>query len=125
MVVVYLVTILLCLVFNSMIIFGIQAAFSFEYGQGEDGRSTLPYGDGHIFGYPHFKLEKALGETVMKPLISCVVCMSPVHGFWLYWFAVKHLIQEDFGLLGNSVFCVLYILALAGLNAIIYASNTD
>lgn len=125
----FVITLLVALAFNSLIVYGIYTAFYFEYGRpGEaidnEGNQSFvkTYGEGHIFGAIHFKLESLFGQTILKPFISCPVCMASFHGFWFYWFTIQHF-TEGIGVLGNAVFWVLYTLALAGLNSIIYARN--
>lgn len=127
---VFILTILVAIAFNSLIIYGLHAIFYFEFGQLAPDYYTKglplarkPYGEGHLFGYVHYRLERAFGETILKPLMSCPVCMASFHGTWFYWGITQLLI--DCNVWYKLLFWVLYTLALAGLNSIVYARSFD
>lgn len=54
---------------------------------------------------------KWLGKTLSKPVCTCVVCMSSLHGLYVFWFA------HDFTLHNLYIYGI-YTLALAGIGAI-------
>lgn len=62
--------------------------------------------------YPLYELaEKHLSEYVMKPTISCVMCMSSIHGAaWFFIFLYPEL---------NWYFVFPFMICLCGLNSII------
>lgn len=59
-----------------------------------------------------FYLRKILPEYIIKPIASCVICMASVHSTYVYWYFYEFNLH-------NGLQYLLYIPALAGINAIV------
>jgi hypothetical protein len=68
------------------------------------------FSEGHIFEKAGDWLDEHLPEKLNKPLWACPICMVSVHG------SIWYFITQDF----NFIQYVLFIVAISGLNTIIY-----
>jgi hypothetical protein len=97
---------LVLLIFNSLLIVGIYSITQ----------------DGMIFHFARKLFIKSSDDDfdeeyyvpwLFKPLIGCPTCMSSVHSTYFYWFFQEWTLQ-------NLYIYPLYVLALAGLNALLH-----
>ena len=95
---------LLLILFNSLLIFGLHYSMDYE----KDAFGNI---SGEIFFKFRLFIEKNI-SLLAKPLCSCVICMSSIHSFYVFW------LFNDFGVT-NIFTYVLYVPALAGFNFIL------
>lgn len=67
--------------------------------------------DGQILYKVHVWLSHWVPYNLLKPLISCPICMTSVHGTFWYWYS-----QDNYSFLT----WIMFIVASSGLNYVIY-----
>lgn len=108
------------LILNCLIIFGLFEAMYYKKVRVDwtldkvecDVKEVFEMQDKMFLWFIPYNLRKILPEFWIKPIASCVICMASVHSTYVYWFFY------DFNLF-NALVYILYVPALAGLNAIV------
>ena len=125
-----MIDILFLLICNSFMIVGLYRSSNFEWSNDFQFRyskvrhiktSDIDKKYNMILWWFRFYSYKYLGMKWSKPVATCPTCMASVHSSYIYWTIGVYLLKKDFNI--NVIQCafiyVPYVLALAGMNALL------